>query len=219
MSHTRPEARDRQLTSPAGPSRSIATPILRSPVYDFASPESYVTLERLAKSIAAYAPELTPVHGAQLDALPLPDDVARRRHVEELVAQSDILPVVWPADFPELDTTDAVTLATYAKSIGKVAVFSLSLFRQIYAAGNDPSERSTLYLAAAASEIHPRAVDQALERDRVADAAQEATEHARKAGVSSVPTLRVGTRLFTGPVLLQDATQVVRSALGGRLDA
>lgn len=182
--------------------------------YDFASPESYLALERLAKSLAAFAPELIPVRSAELDPLPLPDDAARRANIEDVAAGSDVLPLVWPADFPDLDTDDAITAATYAKSIGKVAVFSLSLFRQIYAAGADPSSVNTIYLAGAASEIHPRAVDQALSRDKVREQADAATQAARDAGVTSVPALRIGQRLLVGPALLQDAAAVMREALG-----
>lgn len=182
--------------------------------YDFASPESYLALERLAKSLAAFAPELIPVRAGELDPLPLPDDDARRANIEAVAATSDVLPLVWPASFPDLDTDDAITAATYAKSIGKVAVFSLSLFRQIYAAGADPSSVNTIYLAGAASEIHPRAVDQALSRDKVREQADAATQAARDAGVTSVPALRIGQRLLVGPALLQDAAAVMREALG-----
>jgi predicted DsbA family dithiol-disulfide isomerase len=187
--------------------------------YDFASPESYLALERLAKTIAAFSPELVPVLAEDLDPLPAPDDDARRANIESVAERSDVLPLVWPAAFPDLDTADAVRVATYAKSIGKVAVFSLSLFRQIYAAGNSPSDISTLYLAAAASEIHPRAVDQALSRDRVQESADEATAAARAAGVTSVPALRIGNRLLVGPALLEDAAHVMREALEGYRDS
>ncbi len=130
-----------------------------------------------------------------------------------------MLPFVWPEDFPYLDTTDAVTVATYAKSIGKVAVFSLSLFRQVYAAGRDPAALDTLYLAAAASEIHPRAVDQALARTRPAEDADAATDAARALGVVSVPTLRLGQRMIVGPELVEDAASVMRQALEAFDDA
>ncbi|MBJ7471549.1 MAG: DsbA family protein [Solirubrobacteraceae bacterium] len=187
--------------------------------YDFASPESYLALERFAKSIAAFGPELVPVSAAELDPLPLPDDEARRANIEAVASTADVLPLVWPADFPDLDTADAVRAATYAKSIGKVAVFSLSLFRQIYAAGQDPANINTIYLAAAASEIHPRAIDQALSRDRVAEQTSAATDAARAAGVTSVPALRIGQRLLVGPALLHDATTVMREALEAFRDA
>lgn len=187
--------------------------------YDFASPESYLALERLAKTLAAFAPELIPVRSAELDPLPQPDDDARRANIEAIAARNDVLPLVWPDGFPDLDTNDAVRVATYAKSIGKVAVYSLSLFRQIFAGGNAPSSVNTLYLAGAASEIHPRAVDQALSRERVQQSADEATDAARAAGVTSVPALRIGTRLLVGPALLEDATEVLREAIETFRDA
>lgn len=187
--------------------------------FDFASPESYLALERIAKALAALAPELVPVRADLLDPLPAPDADARKLHVEGLAASSDgVLPLRWPAGFPDLETSDAVQVATYAKSIGKVAVFSLSLFRQIYAAGQDPADRTTLYLAAAASEIHPRAVDQSLQRSSVAEHAAAATEAARELGVTSVPALRIGSRLLVGPALIEDAADLLRRALHGDID-
>lgn len=187
--------------------------------YDFASPESYLALERFAKPMAAFTPELVPVFEAELDPLPLPDTEARRASLEALAASQDVLPMVWPEDFPFLDTADAVTVATYAKSIGKVAVFSLSLFRQIYAAGRDPAAIETLYLAAAASEIHPRAVDQALARASQRERADDATDAARAVGVTTIPTLRMGQRMLVGPALLEDAADVMRQALEAFDDA
>lgn len=182
--------------------------------YDFSSPECYLALEEFVKPMAKLAPELLPVRSADLDLLDLPDDAARRQWIEQHAAGSSVLPLVWPAAFPHLDTADAVRVAGYAKSIGKVAVFSLSLFRQIYAAGNDPADVNTLYLAAVASEIHPRAVDQALSRDSVLRAADQATERARAAGVRTVPTLQVDGRTIVGPAIFTDAAAAIEDAAG-----
>lgn len=182
--------------------------------YDFASPESYLALELLAKPMAALTPELVPVHAPTLGVVAPADSPARREQVERLAAGAQLLAVQWPASFPQLDTRDAATLAGYAKSIGKVAVFSLSLFRQIYAGGLDPADRTTLYLAAVASEIHPRAVDQALARDSVRRRADEqATELAR--GIGEVPALRLGTRLLQGDAVLRAAAGLAEPPAGG----
>lgn len=182
--------------------------------YDFSSPESYLALEQLAKSMASLAPELLPVRSRELDLLPEPADGPRRAVIEQHAAGRDVLPIVWPRDFPALDTDDAVRVAGYAKSIGKVAVFSLSLFRQIFAAGRDPADVNTLYLAAVASEIHPRAIDQALSRDSVLRAADAATQRARDAGVRSVPTLQIGERMIVGPAVLTEASAAIDEAAG-----
>lgn len=207
------------MALPVSQHGGVRPPVNIAFYYDFSSPESYLALERFGKSMAAFAPELMPVRESTLDPLPLPDTDARRARLEELAIDRDVLPFVWPEDFPFLDTTDAITVATYAKSIGKVAVFSLSLFRQIYAAGRDPASIDTLYLAAAASEIHPRAVDQALSRSKPSVDADEATEAARELGVTTVPTLRMGQRMLVGPALLEDAADVMRQALEAFDDA
>ncbi|MFT4035071.1 MAG: DsbA family protein [Patulibacter sp.] len=172
--------------------------------YDFASPESYIALERLATALAKQTPELTPIHAAALPQhrpLAAGDD-ARRAALERLGDAHGLLPFAWPPLTTGLDSADAVTVATFAKSIGKVAAFSLALFRQIYAGGRDPATRDTLTLAAAAAEIHPRAVEQALTRSRPAADADAATRAALAAGVTRVPALRIGNRLLDGPSLL-----------------
>src|SRR6266508_167717 len=48
--------------------------------------------------------------------------------------------------------------AAYAKEIGRGVSFSLAAFRQAFAAGRDLTERDNVLLAAAAAEMHPRAV-------------------------------------------------------------
>lgn len=172
--------------------------------FDFASPESYVALERLAKPMAGLAPELVPVHAPTLGIAATPDDAGRRAEVERLAAESQLLALQWPAAFPSLDTRDAATVAAYAKSIGKVAVFSLSLFRQIYAGGLDPADRTTLYLAAVASEIHPRAIDQALTRASVRERA-DALAAELAGGFRRLPALRIGDRVLEGADVLRAA--------------
>ena len=64
--------------------------------------------------------------------------------------------------------------ATYAKQIGRAVAFSLAAFRQAFAGGRALDE-DTVVIAAAACEMHPRAVLQALGRRSVAAALDAAT--------------------------------------------
>ena len=48
--------------------------------------------------------------------------------------------------------------ATYAKQIGRGVAFSLAAFRQAFAGGRDLGERDNVLIAAAACEMHPRAL-------------------------------------------------------------
>ena len=50
---------------------------------DISSPESYLALEQLAKSMASLAPELLPVRSRELDLLPAPADGPRRAVIEQ----------------------------------------------------------------------------------------------------------------------------------------
>lgn len=207
-----------------------AAPPARAPLafyYDFADPESYLALEHLAKALGALAPELIPLQQRALTAVhasagsaakadPRPTGVEthpaatnHRQQIEQLASERQLLPMAWPAAWPELDTADAVRAATYAKSIGKVAVYSLSLLRQIFAGGADPAERITLYLAGAASEIHPRAIDQCFARERTQRDVDAALEDARAAGVTTLPALRIDRELITGPALLEDPAELL----------
>jgi 2-hydroxychromene-2-carboxylate isomerase len=96
------------------------------------------------------------------------------------------MPVVWPEPFP-FDSRTVMLAATFAKEAGRAVAFSLAAFRQAFAAGRDLSVVDNVLIAAAACELHPRAVLKALESDRVAGALEAATERAHSLGVTGVP--------------------------------
>ena len=66
------------------------------------------------------------------------------------------------------------------------------------------SELDNVLIAAAASELHPRAVTKGIESRTVKDALRAATEHALELGVEGVPTLAVGSELYWGDDKLED---------------
>ena len=89
-------------------------------------------------------------------------------------------------------------VATYAKEIGRTVSFSLAAFRQAFAAGRDLTDPDNVLIAAAASEMHPRAIEVAVGRDAVKGALREATERAGDLGVVGVPRWSSGTRCSGG---------------------
>jgi 2-hydroxychromene-2-carboxylate isomerase len=95
--------------------------------------------------------------------------------------------------------------ATYAKELGRAVSFSLAAFRQAFAAGRDLSEPDNVVLSAAASELHPRALLAAVERDSVKRALRDATERAGDLGVRGVPSIVVGGEVFWGDDRLAEA--------------
>jgi 2-hydroxychromene-2-carboxylate isomerase len=95
--------------------------------------------------------------------------------------------------------------ATFAKQTGRTVSFALAGFRQAFAAGRDLTEPDNVLIAAAACELHPRAVAKAAATDAVKGALREATDEAAALGVVGVPSLVVGGEVFWGDDRLEEA--------------
>ena len=117
----------------------------------------------------------------------------------------------WPADFP-FDSGRAQLAATYAKAGGKTVAFCLAALRQAYAGGRSLADDENVMIAAAACEIHPRALLKALETRSIAQRLDEATATARDRGVVSTPAFWTGTEILHG----DDALEDVAAALAPR---
>jgi 2-hydroxychromene-2-carboxylate isomerase len=130
--------------------------------------------------------------------------------VERRAAARGLPPLRWPDPFPA-NTLFAMRVATYAKQTGRVVAFSLAAFRQAFAAGRDLTDPDNVLLAAAAAELHPRAVMASAERDSVKAALRGATERAGDLGVRGVPAVVVGDEVFWGDDRLERAVDAARS--------
>ena len=126
------------------------------------------------------------------------------REVERRAAAYGLPPIEWPRPFPG-NTLVAMRAATYAKELGRAVSFSLAAFRQAFAAGRDLSDPDNVVLSAAASELHPRALLAAVERDSMKRALRDATERAGDLGVRGVPSIVVGGEVFWGDDRLAEA--------------
>jgi 2-hydroxychromene-2-carboxylate isomerase len=170
--------------------------------FDLGSADAWLAAERVVH-VLGEVPEFIPVSlsglaagevgpfrcAAEVDAYF--EDVRRR-------AESyGVLGLRVPPDFPP-ETDFAMLAATYAKQIGKVVAFSLAAFRQAYAAGRDLADPDTVFLAGAAAEIHPAALEKGARLRGTADRLRTATEQAARDGVLDVPAVRVGARVFHG---------------------
>ena len=170
--------------------------------YDLGSPECYLAAER-AMAALPVVPEWTPILAAGLPDYDPPHAATRRAAIEGLAGSAHIQPLRWPAQWPG-DTRLAMVAATYAKQIGRAVAFSLAAFRQSFAGGRELYE-STILIAAAACEMHPKAVLVALKRSSVAAVLDTATAAAADAGVRDVPAIRIGTRIFEGEHAIDEA--------------
>lgn len=115
-------------------------------------------------------------------------------------------PIRWPREWPA-DYLFAMRTATFAKEIGRSVSFSLAAFRQQFAAGRDLGDRDNVFIAAASSELHPRALRAAVERDAIKSRLRAATEAAGDLGVVGVPSVAVGEAVFWGDDELEQAAR------------
>ena len=89
--------------------------------------------------------------------------------------------------------------------------FTLAAFRQAFAAGRDLSEPDNVLLAAAACEMHPRAVLTAAGGEPIKRRLHEATERAGDRGVRGVPSVRIGSSVLWGDARLAEAAGLAAS--------
>jgi len=173
--------------------------------FDLGSPECYLAAERVMAELSV-VPEWVPVESAQLaDGVASGTADERRAAVEARAQTQHVQPLRWPADWPQADTRVAMIGATYAKQIGRAVAFSLAAFRQAFAGGRTLDE-DTVVIAAAACEMHPRAVIQALGRRSVAATLDAATAGAATAGVTRLPAIVVEDTVYEGIDAVEQAT-------------
>ncbi len=193
--------------------------------YDFSSPYSYLAAERVSGLFAEAGieqPEWQPISfGHLLRALgrrtwsmqPGGPDAGELAEIQRRASERGLPEVVYPEGWPlETYSLIPVRAAAYAKESGRVVSFSLAAFRQQFAGGKDLSEVDNVLIAAAACELHPRAVLKGIEARSVKESVKQATEQALGLGVTGVPTIAVGDSLFWGDDRLSEA---VAAAAGG----
>jgi 2-hydroxychromene-2-carboxylate isomerase len=194
--------------------------------FDLGSPEAYLAAERILHVLGAPA-EWQPVlarelPGAEGDAAwEAATDTAydqtydhRRAQIEERALELDLQPLRWPEPFP-FDSSLAMRVATYARSIGRTVPFAQAAFRQAFAGGRSLAEPDNVLIAAAACEMHPSAVLKGAEMRSVAEQLRAATKAAAELGVREVPAVRVGTAVFQGEGSPEEAAAYIR---GERLE-
>ena len=178
--------------------------------YDLGSPYSYLAAERV-NHVLPVVPVWQPLLlGAVFKATgrrswSLGDDrAAGMAEIERRAAERGLPAIRWPDPWPG-DMLTAMRAAIFAQRSGRAVAFSLAAFRQAFAAGRDLAEIDNVLLAAAACELHPRAVIKGIASMAVKDRLRAETEAAVERGVQGVPTITVNDRLFWGDDRLEDA--------------
>jgi 2-hydroxychromene-2-carboxylate isomerase len=191
--------------------------------YDFNSPYAYLAAERISGLFAEAEleqPEWQPISFGHLLLTtgrrpwsippegPDPDHLAEiRRRAGERGLPEVVYPKGWPVENYSLNPVRA---AVYAKESGRVVSFTLACFRQVFAAGRDMSDVDNVLVAAAACELHPKAVMKGIETQSIKDKLRSATDEALERGVEGIPTVAVGDELFWGDDRLEEAVAALR---------
>ena len=184
--------------------------------FDLGSPYAYLSAERISNLFTEARleqPEWQPVllgglfqrfgRGSWSQTPARAEGVAE---VERRAAAYGLPPLVWPEPWPG-NTLTAMRVATFAKQTGRTVSFSLAAFRQAFAAGRDLSDPDNVMIAAAACELHPRALAKAVQTESVKSALKEATADAGDRGVKGVPALLVGEEVFWGDDRLEEGVE------------
>ena len=180
--------------------------------YDFNSPYSWLAAERV-NGVLPVPPVWQPISfghilqatGRRPWSFQEPTKSEGIAEIERRAAERGLPAPRWIDGWP-VGTYSLLPLraAVFAQQAGRVVSFSLAAFRQFFAAGRTLAELDNVLIAAAASELHPRAVTKGIESRTVKDALRAATEHALELGVEGVPTLAVGSELYWGDDKLED---------------
>jgi 2-hydroxychromene-2-carboxylate isomerase len=170
-------------------------------LYDVGSPWCWLAGERVVH-VLGVVPVWQPVLAAGLPGRG-PEE-ADRPAVDAAAALQGLPPLRWPEPWP-FDSDLAMRAATFAKQAGRAVAFSLAAMRQAFAGGRDLSVPDNVLIAAAACELHPRAVLKGVETATVREALDEATAAAAAAGVTELPAIVVDGRVFAGRTAVEDA--------------
>ncbi|MBA3809530.1 MAG: DsbA family protein [Solirubrobacterales bacterium] len=183
--------------------------------FDLASPLAYLAAEQVLQVLPGPA-EWQPVLARELPAAESFDayrcaeehDIARAE-IERRAHELELQPLRWPEPFP-FDSSLAMRVATYARSIGRTVPFVQAAFRQAFAGGHSLENPDFVLIAAAACEMHPTAVLRGAEMRSVAEQLSACTAAAVAVGVSDVPAVSVAGRIFHGEHALARAAAHMR---------
>ena len=194
--------------------------------FDLSSPEAYLAAERILHVLPGPA-EWMPVLAGELpgsDAAPAPPHGSGeaqelfRRDIARRAQELGLLALRWPSPFP-FDSSLAMRVATYAKSIGRTVPFAQAAFRQAFAGGHSLQEVDQVLIAAAACEMHPAAVLRGAQLRSVDRRLSESTARAARAGILGVPALLVdggpgARRVLLGAQAVEQAAACMRPPTG-----
>ena len=187
--------------------------------FDLASPLAYLAAERVLQVFPGpieWQPVLArELHGVEYfeAARPRAEEEIQRDEIARRARELGLQPLRWPDPFP-FDSSLAMRVATYAKSIGRAVPFAQAAFRQAFAGGHSLEDPDVVLIAAAACEMHPTAVLRGAELRSVTLQLTASTSHAGTSQINEIPAFVVQGELFAGERALEHAASRMRTAPG-----
>ena len=182
--------------------------------FDLSSPEAYLAAERVLRVVpqpCEWIPVAMPFQGGFRCA---EEEEIFRAELERRAAGEGLQPVRWPDPFP-FDSALAMRAATYVKMSGKLVGFAQAAFRQAFAGGRDLGRPENVLIAAAAVEMHPRALLVGVDTAGTARRLEEATALAAERGVRSTPAVWTGEEVVHGEDGLERAAAAITALASG----
>jgi 2-hydroxychromene-2-carboxylate isomerase len=172
--------------------------------FDLADPLCYLAAERALHAAIDGPLEWLPVsagslpQAARLESFRCQTELeCFQEDVERRARALQLQPIRWPDRFP-FESKLAMLAATYAKEIGRVVPFAQAAFRQGFAGGHPLDREDFVLVAAAACEMHPRAVLSAIGSSSTAQRLRSAGQIAVDRGVSELPAVVLGEVALCG---------------------
>jgi 2-hydroxychromene-2-carboxylate isomerase len=183
-------------------------------LYDLTSPYAYLAAERLDTlfDMVEWRPvyALAILRAAGRSPWPLTHErESRMREVELRARARGLPPVRWPDGWPHRPLL-ALRAAVIATQSGFGALFARNVFRLQFVAGRPIDQEPTIGEAAVASGLEPRSLLHDAASLRARDLLQAYTDEAIRRGVTGVPSLLLGDRIFWGDDRLEAAAAWVR---------